>query len=317
MDINLRCGCKKEFNDNDTILLLIPCNHFIHNKCFINNRCLLCDKKTEKYLTEKQIKKSKFKTDIKAIKFVDNLIINYKIIPKQLLLFTSFVNKIFSLNSIYDIDNCIELLFNTCNLKINILDNTKKNKFVYDKTNKIIQWDNDVKQKVIISNHTNYLDGFVIYYLFKCGFVSSEFIKTIPIGKVLAEKDKLLIFKRGESTGMVDKIKDFLKKENCICIFPEGAISHNNTLLKFRTGAFYSADCICPIVVKYSIDFDDNDFTQMIMKVISQKEIIVDVIINDFEHAPFDNKRIEKIRHKMAKVGNLKITNVSNKFVVD
>ena len=49
---------------------------------------------------------------------------------------------------------------------------------------------------VVISNHSNYLDSFILYYLFRCGFVSSDFINSSELGKLIATKCKLLIFKR-------------------------------------------------------------------------------------------------------------------------
>ena len=43
----------------------------------------------------------------------------------------------------------------------------------------------------------------------------------------------------------------------------------------------------------------------------------INVIINDIETGPFDDKRIEKIRKKMATVGDLKLSNVSNRKLND
>jgi hypothetical protein len=93
-------------------------------------------------------------------------------------------------------------------------------------------------------------------------------------------------------------------------------MGNNNTLLRFRTGAFYTGANICPVVIKYRNFVYDHDFKQMIFKLITQDEIAVDVYINDIEYQPFDNDKIEKIREKMAKVGNLKLSRVANRDFV-
>jgi hypothetical protein len=46
-------------------------------------------------------------------------------------------------------------------------------------------------------------------------------------------------------------------------------------------------------------------------------EIVVSVYINDLEYPPFTNENIEKIRRKMAKLGNLEMARTSNKFIKD
>ena len=43
----------------------------------------------------------------------------------------------------------------------------------------------------------------------------------------------------------------------------------------------------------------------------------VDVYINDFHYPPFDNEKIQNIRKNMAKIGNLNLSNVSNRDISD
>lgn len=69
------------------------------------------------------------------------------------------------------------------------------------------------RKLVIISNHSHYIDSIIIYYLFRCGFVSGDFINKTDIGRIIATKLKLLIFKRGVDTNMVEKIKLYLNDQ--------------------------------------------------------------------------------------------------------
>lgn len=334
--VNYTCPCKKNFYLNQKILYVLPCCHMIHETCFNkfildtqyenlyknkNNlalNCPMCSGKISCVLTEDKIKsKLKYRqylSDIKSVRLDTSATINYMILPFSLVKFTSFINKCILVESKEQIVECIEFLFQSFGIKINIIDNTKKNPF-YIKNNTII-WKNkkDNRDKtVIISNHSNYLDSFVLFYLFKCGFVAGDFINTTDIGRLIASKCKLLIFKRGVDTDMVTKIKNYLEEMKKIVIYPEGAMGNNNTLLRFRTGAFYTGANICPVVIKYRNFVHDDDIKQTMFKLITQNEIIVDVFINDIFYPPFNNEKIEEVRELMSKVGNLEKSRVSNR----
>ena len=329
MEINIICSCKKRFdNTNIQVVFLLPCNHFIHemciNKCLLNNinKCPLCSTDIKEIITEERIKTSKNKQyliDLNALRFENNTIINYSLIPKAILNMNIIVNKLISVKTKEDANELAVYILKICNMKINILDNTKKNPIIY-KNNKI-EWKNkidDDKKIVILSNHSNYLDCLILYYLFQCGFVASDFLNTINIGKILVNKLNLLVFKRDvKAGGNVEKIKEYLEEFKRIVIFPEGVMSFGNTLIKFRTGAFHSSDNVCPVIVKYTPDIYDEDLNKLLLKILSQDNIEIDVIINDIETGPFDDIKIEKIRKKMASVGDLRLSNVSNRKIND
>ncbi len=335
--VNFICTCKKHFKMGDNILYVLPCSHMFHDKCFnqfviskqlgsISNElsCPLCNNKIKIVLDEKKIfskpKYLKYQNDITSVKLNSSAIINYMILPVNLVKFTTFINKAFLVETTQELLDTLEHLFEILNIKINIIDNTSsKDKGFYMKNN-ILHW-NDKKlnksKTVIISNHSHYLDSFILYYIFRCGFVSSEFINTTDIGKLVASKCKLLIFRRGVDTNMVEKIKEYLEEMKKIVIFPEGVMANNDTLIRFRTGSFHTGANICPVVIKYKNFVYDDDLKQMIFKLITQKEIGVDVYIGDIEYPPFDNQKIENIREKMAKSGNLKLSRVSNRGIVE
>jgi 1-acyl-sn-glycerol-3-phosphate acyltransferase len=208
----------------------------------------------------------------------------------------------------------IKYFFESFNIKINLIDNTNQNP-IYIK-NHCINWrkkEDQNRKLVIISNHSHYLDSVVLYYLFRAGFVAGDFINQIDIGRIIASKLKLLIFKRGVDKNMVEKIKEYLEEKKKIVIYPEGAFANNETMIRFRTGAFYVGETICPVVLKYDKIIYDDDFKQMLLKILSQGNIIINVYINDFFYPPFNDEKIEEIRNYMIGVGGFEKSRVSNK----
>lgn len=351
--VNYVCFCNKSFLAGEKLLYVLPCCHIIHENCFNNYilkhqykklfyspnpnlnsnlnskskkcfddflKCPFCHNEITTVLTEYKINSKKkyhqYKIDIKSVKLDNSASINYMILPLSIVKFTSFMNKLIIANSEQDLLNTIEYVFTSFNFKINIIDNTKQNP-INVKNNKIT-WKNkkDNESKiVIISNHSHYVDSIIIYYLFRCGFVSSDFINKTDIGKIIATKLKLLIFKRGVDTNMVEKIKEYLQEQKKIAIFPEGAFANNETMIRFRTGAFYVGENICPVIIKYDKVIYDDDFGQMLYKIITQHEIVANVYVNDFFYPPFNPQKIEQVREHMIKVGGFGNSRVSNKSI--
>ena len=332
--VNCSCFCSKCFFTNEKILYILPCCHIVHENCFNNYilkcqykifdnleirlACPHCNSVINNVLTEYKINSKKkynqYKIDIKSIRIDNSSTINYMILPLGIVKFTSFINKLILVNTEKELFTTLEYVLSSLNIKINIVDNTSKNPIEIN--NNKISWknkeDND-KKIIIISNHAHYLDSVIIYYLFRCGFISSDFINQTDIGRIIASKLKLLIFKRGIDTNMVEKIKEYLCEQKRIVIYPEGTITNNQTMLRFRTGSFYVGEAICPIVVKYDKVIYDDDFKKMLLKLITQNEINVTVYINDFVYPPFDNNKIEEVRNHMISIGKFEKSRVSNK----
>ena len=292
-----------------------------NNNLFNNSlKCPFCENNIRTVLTEFKINSKKkyhqYKIDIKSVKIDNSAHINYMILPLGIIKLTSFMNKLILANTENDLLNIIEYVFSSLNLKINIIDNTKNNPIII-RDNKI-SWkkkkDNE-RKLVIISNHSHYIDSIIIYYLFRCGFVSGDFINKTDIGRIIATKLKLLIFKRGVDTNMVEKIKLYLNDQKKIAIYPEGAFANNETMIRFRTGAFYVGETICPIVIKYNKIIYDDDFKQMLFKLLTQNEIVANVYINDFFYPPFNEQKIESIRDFMIGIGGFEKSRVSNKNI--
>ena len=336
--VNYSCFCNKFFYCNEKILYVIPCCHIIHETCFNNYilkkqykifekknnnlslDCPFCKETIKSVLSEYKINSKKkynqYKIDIKSIRIDNSAPINYMILPVGILKLTSFMNKLILVNSTNELLSTVELIIKDLNIKINIIDNTKNNPI--EIKNNTVFWKNfedNNRKLVIISNHSHYLDSIIIYYLFRCGFISSDFILHTDIGKIIATKLKLLIFRRGVDTNMVEKTKEYLNETNRIAMYPEGALGNNETIMRFRTGAFYVNETICPVVIKYNKIVYDDDFKQMLFKLITQSEMIINVYINDFFYPPFNDEKIEQVRDYMAKIGNLDKSRVSNKTI--
>ena len=335
--INYVCGCKKHFYNSNNLIIIDPCSHIFHDYCIneyissiiIKNKnknksniltCPICSIEIKSLIKEKKIfKYEKYKQeqiDIKSVKINDKSLINYTLLPLRLVKANSLINKLLLVSNQTELLNTLEFFLRLCNIKINIIDNTKNNPITY--INNTVKWVNkkDINTKiVIIPNHTHYIDSFILFYLFKSGFVASDIINKTDIGKVIASKSNLLIFKRGQDTNMVEKIKEYLDANNNIVMFPEGAMGNINTLMRFRTGAFYTGAAVCPIIIKYNPFPWDDDFKNMFFKLITQNEIVVDVQVNDLIYPPFNNEKIDKVRNYMANLGNLELSRVSNKFL--
>jgi 1-acyl-sn-glycerol-3-phosphate acyltransferase len=336
--LNSMCFCKNYFYNRDKISLIYPCNHFVHEKCIneyiylrINKNknlktnifeCPTCKTIISTIISENKIKKNKklwqYKIDLQSIRIEDSGFINYSLLPLSVVKLGSFMNKLIISNTERDLLDTAEIFFKTCGIKINVIDNTKNNPIKY--VNNTVVWKNkcDVSSNIVlITNHTHYLDSFVMYYLFKSGFVSSEFINKTDIGRIIASKCNLLIFNRNKDTNMVEKIKKYLEEKHIITMYPEGAMGNHNTLLRFRTGAFYVGAPICPIIIKYNPFVWDDDLKTLLFKLTTQSEITIDVIVSDLVYPPFNDEKINDVRNFMGEVGNLKLSRVSNKAIQD
>ena len=339
--VNYTCFCNKFFYKNDEIILIYPCCHIVHLTCFnkylldiqytkLNNinqnmidnnylKCPECKIKIKKVITEKQIMlKNKYKQekiDIKSIRLLHNSNINYMTLPINIIKLNSIINKLINSSTMTDLLNTADLFFKSFNFKLNIIDNTKNNPIKV--VNNKITWINseDEKKLIIISNHSNNIDSIILFYILRCGFIASENINTTDIGRLIASKCNLLLFKRGVDVNVVEKIKLYLEEMKKIVIFPEGTLGNNDTLLRFRTGAFYVGSPICPLVIKWRNYVYDEDVKNLLLKIITQDEINVDIYVNDIFYPPFNQEKIDEVRDHMAKIGNLEKSRVSNRSI--
>jgi 1-acyl-sn-glycerol-3-phosphate acyltransferase len=305
--INSKCICGQGLNwTNKGIVSLFPCGHLIHLECLKNYKCFICNKKitdyqNEEFLSNKEEYYQRY-IDILSMKNMDN----------------------------FGTNNNNNILKNFCNLLGVGLSlpfsrgyesghDLCKNFFCTVNAEIIVKGQKNIKDinKVIIANHTNYFDFMVIYFIFKCGFLSSTVINESLVGQYLTKILPILIIKRGEKVNMVEQIKKYVQETGSICLFPEGLMSHPDTLINFRTGAFYTTHPVLPVIIKYESPICDNDIINFFKKSISCDKLKIYVHILPIEYPPFDNTKISEIRGKMAKIGNLALSRVSNRDIKD
>jgi 1-acyl-sn-glycerol-3-phosphate acyltransferase len=168
--------------------------------------------------------------------------------------------------------------------------------------------------KIFISNHTCYLDFFILFYILKTGFLAASGIVENPLTKPIANVVPIMIVKLGGGkANTVKKMIQYVEKKGSICLFPEGMLSHPNTLCKFRSGAFNTGHIIYPIVLKYKNNMADTSFLDFTLKLGSETQEFIEFIVLDPFFPPFDDNKIEKVREKMADAGDLLMSRVSNK----
>lgn len=252
--------------------------------------------------------------------------------PAKPLFIINYLLRAQNAKNISDINAISKDILDTLNIKINVIN---KEKLMNN------------QKCVIISNHTSYLDPFIIYHALKCGFIASNVIndywylknvfKVMPVliikrgGAALnrqmqpsikqSEIDKMIINRarltRSKDNGTVLKMKEFIRKRCNLCIFPEGVLTHPDTLIQFRTGAFKTGYPVQPIIIKYKPNMMHDNAMTYLSNLINQDKIDVTIKVLDMEYPPFNKEKIEQIRRTMAHSGNLVLSRVSNRDIVD
>lgn len=323
--INSRCVCKNDLSQyNKEIVVVLPCEHLFHKDCaeysvIRYGQCPVCKHNVRQLLTHKDIKYrlkdrsnpnyemyKQIHLDMTSVsKQINENPVSVMTIPNTLFKSKILINYLSVMATVKSSDDLHNLFINfikAFKININVINPEKIN--------------NSVK-KIVISNHITYLDPIVIFATLGCGFLSSTMVNDSVVSQNILDIMPILIIKRGHSTNTVEKIKEYVKKKDSICIFPEGIFTHANTLSQFRKGAFSTGYPVQPIVIKYNPIIYNHSYARYIMQFLSADKIDVDIIVLDLEYPPFTAEKIENIRLKMAKAGNLSLSRISNKDVVD
>jgi 1-acyl-sn-glycerol-3-phosphate acyltransferase len=312
-DLNSRCFCGKGLNwIEEDLIMLEPCEHMIHKSCKteVNNICPYCHQKIKIFYTEGQLRAKK-KDPYYYQKYVDLISVrhcNYmsKINKRKII---EKIPKIISLASKIPFyegkEGAIKLandLLNIAHVELQVegIENIPKD------------------PKVIIANHTTDYDFVPLYYIFRCSFLSSTIILQSSMGRVLTRLANVIIVNRGHKEQYtVKRMRNAVKKYGSICVFPEGLLTHPDTIIKFRSGAFNIGYQICPVVITYEPNVFDSDMINYVQKVISQDKFKVKLTILPVEQPPFTQDRIEEIRAKMGKAGNMALSRTINRDIRD
>ena len=315
--INAMCACGDYVSSiNKDSILLVPCEHIIHFKCvhkIINSRCPLCKQKVNKLYTYKEIQSIWRKTNNPTFyqRYVDMASIKYMWDTGSTNPFKALANipilsfhllQLLKCKNESDVHDILGGVLDLANFKINI----KGSQNLLKDT------------KVIISNHTTEMDALVIGYAFRCAFLASSQIKKTWHGKKIAETAPVILLDRGKSKNTVQKIKEYMdEKKKSVCIFPEGFLTNQKTLARFRSGAFNTSYPVQPIMVMYDPPINDDNPVTLITKLFSQKQIDVTIHILPIQYQPFNKDKIEKVRHMMGKSCNVALSRVSNRDIKD
>ena len=298
-------------NIDDIYIVLFPCEHIFHCKCFLKkenrSKCPLCNYKIDKILDQYEIlanykKYNQNLIDIITLKPFNNASnISYLTLTKRSLMLIRHITDILNSKNEADINNKLTNIFYICGVKI-----IKKGD-IYNKT------------CIYAINHTSNIDSIIMYYLTGCGFVASnKYLKKSIVDKEAFKTIPLIQITRGKKENTVNKIKKSIKDNNrSIGIYPEGMITHPQTLAQFRSGAFRIGYPIQPVVITYHPNISGTSSKDYALKFFTQKEIKIEVNFLPVMYPPFDQKKIEECRSLMAMHGNLLLSRISNKDIRD
>jgi len=177
------------------------------------------------------------------------------------------------------------------------------------------------KNKVFIANHTTYFELVILYYLLNTGFLASAMAGDSGIVKHAKKIVPLLTFNRGAKKdrkfNVVDKMREFVDEKGSICLFPEGLMSHPDTLVRFRSGAFHINRPLYAIAIRYPEIITDGYINKVLYKLGGKRDMTIEVHILGPYYPPFSPDDIEKFRSDMAFHGKMVMSRVSNRDIND
>lgn len=311
-NLNSKCSCGVGLPwKNDEIIMAYPCEHMFHSKCFAslntNNICPICNVSIERFITM-------FDEDIHHQRFADILSMTYyddmsDTSPAR------FLDSVFDLASLFarlpfvtsrktGKEICEQLFaLNNLTLKVYGMDKIKLE-----------------KNKVYICNHVSHLELVIIYYLLGTGFLAASIVGQSKIVEQLKQVVPLLTFERGSKErqlNIVDEMRNFVNESGSICLFPEGLMKHPDVLVRFRSGAFHIGRPVYAITIRHNNIISDGYINGFLYKLGGKRDMNIEVHILGPYYPPFAEHDIEKIRHDMAKAGNMVLSRVTNRDVVD
>jgi hypothetical protein len=296
------------------VIMAYPCDHMMHEDCYNKlsddkkRRCQICGEPIQRILRmlDEDIDPQRF-ADILSMSHFSDMSDNDPV---------SFIDSIFDMatlfvklpfmDSVEDGKQICERVFSLNNLTLK----------VYGQEKLKLE-----RNKVFISNHTTYFEFVIIYYLLNTGFLASAIANDSTIVNQTKNVIPLLTFKRGvkkdRNFNVVNEMRNFVDEKGSICLFPEGLMSHPDTLVRFRTGAFHVDRPIYAVVIRYPEIIADGYVNKILYKLGAKKDMTVEVHILGPYYPPFSSEDIQKIRADMAFHGKMVMSRVSNRDVSD
>ena len=308
--LNFKCMCGRLHDKGLRIVMILPCEHMFHRPCLFkpgHKFCPICSTEIEgeRYLTDKLNDKLDIQRYADILSVTNYCTLSTYSLPSVL-------------DNMYDLGSTI--------MSIPFCKNLKDSRDVVDKFFSLNNTEIHIRglerldpreEKVFICNHTSYMDFMIITRFIDTYFLASDFINKTAIGRMLTNIVPIMIIKRGKTTNTVEEMRKFIEKNRSICLFPEGVMSHPDTILRFRTGAFHIGKKIYPIVLRYSDLQSDFDITKFLFKSSTRKKVKIYMDVIGPYNPPFTPESIEIIRSDMARVGDMLTSRVTSRGVTD
>lgn len=309
--LNSRCGCGSGLSwTKGEVVMAYPCEHMFHHKCFNllkNNTCTICSHHIEKKLTlfDESLHHQRF-ADILSMTYYDDM---SHTSPGR------FIDSMFDLASVIaripmttdktDAKKICEHIFSLNNLTLKVygMDKLKLE-----------------KNKVFVCNHVSHMELIVIYYLLGTGFLASSVTGQSMLVKQIEDIVPVLMFERGDTNrkiNLIDEMKKFVDEKGSICLFPEGLMKHPDVLIRFRSGAFHIGRPVYAITIRHNDIICDGYINGFVYKLGGKRDINMEVHILGPYYPPFSEAAIEQVRSDMARHGNMVLSRVANRDVVD
>ncbi len=306
-ELNSKCICNIRLPwKNDEIVMIYPCEHLFHEKCVkAMLQCPLCKMHITRTYTlyDCNVHPQRFADMLSMSYYADMCSSNASTFIDSIFEIATFVAHIPFVHDKTDGRRMCERLFalNNITMKVHGLEKLKQE-----------------PKKVFICNHSAHLELAIIYYLFGAGFLATNIIGNSPYIDYIKNIVPLLTVSRGnEKMSTVKMMQDFVENNGSICVFPEGFLTHPDTICRFRTGAFHIGFPVYGIIIKYNDIVVDGYVNGFLYKLCGKRDINIDVHIIGPFYPPFNDKSINKIRYIMATKGGFVLSRVSNRDVND
>ena len=179
------------------------------------------------------------------------------------------------------------------------------------------------KSNFIISNHVSYVDGLILASIFAGIFVSKLSVKSWPVFGLMTELGKTIFIDRQNKRKAIfslERIKEVLKNNTNILIFPEGTSTDGTKILPFQSIFFeaplITGSSIIPVTIQYlsinhqKISLLNRDkvfwygqvrFFKHLLGLLKLKSIEVKLVI----HPKIETKNFNKIPEARKKISQI------------
>lgn len=304
-------SCKKRFNKSlKEIIVCYPCEHYYHRECFDNNiscKCFIdsCDNSLISYKSKCDFnlndQHSINLTSLERTPYIPSYYDIFRAVFYRVPLLSYYLFRFLIAKKSYF---ALQKTLTDVSLTLNINVKLKGDEYIDD------------KKKVYIANHSSFLDALIIPQFIITGAVASISQANNYFGKLMKECSHVYFVERGKINNSVEKIQSHIEKYGSLLFCPEGLFSHIKTLTQFRTGAFATKFNVQPILLLYEQNVSSlsmfnilcNPKTDLVLKILPEEKRGVDESVYNFT---------ERIRKNMAIEGNLLLSNVSSRDIVD